>query len=188
MFDEPSYEGFGDQVKLTLENLNDYDIYYVDGDALPTFVVDANGIGHMVSYVDADAVTALLGGVLLTGDDLDKYGIRAEGHLEIPQYVKYNGVMLPVIGIGDQAFVKNTKLTYVKLPKTIKLVGAFAFQGCINAEISIPDTLDYFSTFAFKDVKHVYRYETYSPLVEVVKKDREFEKQAHEIFGSMFDF
>lgn len=188
MYDYSSYEGFKEPVKLTLENLNDYYIYYVDGDALPTFVVDSNGIGHIVSYVDADAVTALLGGVLITGNDLDEYGIHAEGHMEIPQYVKYKGVTLPVIGIGDQAFVKNTKLTYVKIPKTVKMVGASAFHGCINAEINIPDTLDYISAYAFKDVKQVYRYSTQSPLVEVVKKERELDKQADEIFGDLFDF
>ncbi len=55
--------------------------------------------------------------------------------LYIPQ--TYND--LPVTGIGYGAFNQNTNLTTIYIPKTIKYIADYAFNGCVNVSTLIYD-------------------------------------------------
>lgn len=47
---------------------------------------------------------------------------------------------ITVTGIGDSAFYKCTKLTHVFIPSTVKFIGKFPFEACINLDsIEIAD-------------------------------------------------
>ena len=57
-----------------------------------------------------------------------------------------------VFAIGDRAFMNNTRLSSVTLPKTVTQIGWFAFSGCIALEeIYIPSTVESISYGAFQN-------------------------------------
>lgn len=61
-------------------------------------------------------------------------GKEATGALEIPATVKYNGEDYSVIKIGEEAFMKDSLLTSVKIPSTVTEISSFAFRECKRLE------------------------------------------------------
>ena len=68
------------------------------------------------------------------------YGLEVSysGDITIPETVTHNDVTYSVTEIDYQAFFNSTELNSIKLPKTIKLVDANAFQGLSLIHISEP--------------------------------------------------
>lgn len=61
------------------------------------------------------------------------------GDIEIPDVVEYNGVRFRVVKIQgfddsdrESPFLGNNKITSVYIPRTVKVIGDCAFQGCKN--------------------------------------------------------
>lgn len=56
----------------------------------------------------------------------------------------------PVLGLGNSLFYSNDKLTHLKLPEGLKLVGESAVYMCQNLEaISLPESLEAIDAYAF---------------------------------------
>ena len=66
--------------------------------------------------------------------------------VDIPS--QYNGK--PVVAISDGAFMGYTSLISVKIPDTVKKIGAQAFFGCVLlANVDIPDSVTHIGYGAF---------------------------------------
>ena len=52
------------------------------------------------------------------------------GEITIPSSVTYDGKTYTVYGIGGNAFYKNSTITKVNLPNTIKKINRYAFYNC----------------------------------------------------------
>lgn len=66
--------------------------------------------------------------------------------VDIPS--QYNGK--PVVAISDGAFMGYTSLISVKIPDTVKKIGAQAFFGCVLlANVDIPDSVTHIGAYAF---------------------------------------
>ena len=59
-----------------------------------------------------------------------KNGKSATGDVVIPAEVEYDGKKYSVSRIEDDAFEKNTAITSVEMPASVKQIGRFAFDGC----------------------------------------------------------
>ena len=59
-----------------------------------------------------------------------KNGKSATGDVVIPAEVEYDGKKYSVSCIEDDAFEKNTAITSVEMPASVKQIGRFAFDGC----------------------------------------------------------
>ena len=57
-------------------------------------------------------------------------GKSATGDVVIPAEVEYEGKKYSVSCIEDDAFEKNTAITSVEMPASVKQIGRFAFDGC----------------------------------------------------------
>ena len=57
-------------------------------------------------------------------------GKSATGDVVIPAEVEYDGKKYSVSRIKDDAFEKNTAITSVEMPVSVKWIGRFAFEGC----------------------------------------------------------
>ncbi len=57
-------------------------------------------------------------------------GKSATGDVVIPAEVEYDGKKYSVSRIEDDAFEKNTAITSVEMPVSVKGIGRFAFDGC----------------------------------------------------------
>lgn len=80
------------------------------------------------------------------------YSIKAKDVKDMPSVVEipatYNGV--PVTAIRDYGFMNCTTITNIKLPDSMKSIGAYAFYGCSNlSNIEISKTTEYIGSFAF---------------------------------------
>ncbi len=70
---------------------------------------------------------------------LEVVGMKGnDSEIKIPAFV----MDLPVVGIGDEAFLKNSKIKKVDMPGTLRYIGARAFMGCsalkgVNAPLRV---------------------------------------------------
>ncbi len=70
----------------------------------------------------------------------------ASGKLTIPSYYK----SLPVVGIGNYAFIYCKDLTVVEIPNTVISIGECAFVGCTSLKsLTIPETVLAIGTYAY---------------------------------------
>lgn len=65
---------------------------------------------------------------------LDDAGIDAQGAMNIPDTITYDGIEYQITGIGNRVFNNNSEITSVVLPTTLKYVGPSAFRLCTNLE------------------------------------------------------
>jgi hypothetical protein len=69
------------------------------------------------------------------------FGEDYSNAIVIPSSIEYNGSSYAVEGIGKDVF-KNTSITYVSLPASLKVIGENAFKGCTSLrEVNIPNTV-----------------------------------------------
>ena len=67
-------------------------------------------------------------------------------HLDIPDTIND----IPVVSIGQAAFMGNITLKSVKLPNSLQMIDDYAFSGCINLEsIEFPRSLNYIGVESF---------------------------------------
>jgi hypothetical protein len=67
------------------------------------------------------------------------------GFVEIPDTI--NG--MPVVGIGDKAFMNNTSITGITIPGSVTSIGAYAFRGCTGlTSITIPNSVTSIGSYA----------------------------------------
>lgn len=71
------------------------------------------------------------------------------GALVVPESIEYAGVKYTVVGVGDNAFNRNNKVTSVSLPNSIKYVGLCAFRGLSSIKMSLPSSLERVAESAF---------------------------------------
>ncbi len=73
---------------------------------------------------------------------------NASGAISIPNVVQHCGDSYTVEGIGDRAFDRNTKITSISLPSTIKYVGYGAFYQ-LTISMKLPSSLERIGGYAF---------------------------------------
>lgn len=73
---------------------------------------------------------------------------NASGAISIPNVVQHCGDSYTVEGIGDRAFDRNTKITSISLPSTIKYVGYGAFYQ-LTISMKLPSSLERIGSYAF---------------------------------------
>lgn len=61
-------------------------------------------------------------------------GSQAEGNVDIPSTIDYEGVDIPVTVIGDRVFKDNRKLTRISIPESIVEMGTENFAHCFKLE------------------------------------------------------
>ncbi len=89
-------------------------------------------------------------------DDMNNYW----ENIVVPSVITYRGKEYTVIGVCSTAFNRTTKVYSVKLPETIRFIGANAFDYCVNLEsINIPSQVKiiephtfYFCHFNLKSI------------------------------------
>ncbi len=59
------------------------------------------------------------------------------GSVVIPATVTLGGASLPVVGIGEGAFMDCIDLTSVTLPASVREIGRYAFRNCINLQEAV---------------------------------------------------
>ena len=101
-------------------------------------LIIAAGIGYFI-YMGTDkyvyGLNEVEGGYEITNVKADKV-IDENGHLEIPSEI--DGV--PVVRIGDTAFMGCGTLKSVSIPSSVTSIGNSAFSGCYSlTSITIPD-------------------------------------------------
>ena len=74
--------------------------------------------------------------------------LQASGSITIPSRVTYNGFAFDVVGVGDQAFYKNKKVTSMSLPNSIQFVGSCAFCE-LRIPMLLPSSLERVGGSAF---------------------------------------
>ena len=76
-------------------------------------------------------------------------GKSASGDVVIPAIINYKDIPCVVTSIGYRAF-KETNITSVRLPNTLKSIFSYAFYNCTNLSyINFPDSLKTIDSFAF---------------------------------------
>ena len=85
--------------------------------------------------------------VEVTGDQRGSY----EGRVDIPSQVKHKGVTYQVVGIGQNAFANQEKLTDITLPKTLQYIETNAFQGTSLFRVTIPGDKTSIKQYAFRN-------------------------------------
>ena len=76
---------------------------------------------------------------------------EASGGKEVEIPSEIGGI--PVTAIGDNAF-KGRGITSVKIPNSVKNIGAFSFQDCLDlGSMDLPDSLESIGWDAFKNTK-----------------------------------
>ncbi len=83
-------------------------------------------------------------------------GLKAEGHVVIPEKVTFEGRDYKVTSIGDGAFVnkwgsgRNRNLTGITIPNSVTSIGVMAFGWCVLLkEITIPNSVTKMGYAAF---------------------------------------
>lgn len=72
------------------------------------------------------------------------------GNITIPETVSYQNRTFRIIGIADAAF-KNSNITSISLPNSMRLICSEAFRNCSNLKsVDFPDSLVYIGTAAFR--------------------------------------
>ena len=73
------------------------------------------------------------------------------GSIAIPENVTYNGLAFNVISIGRHAF-RNSKITAVTIPNSVKVIGESSFLDCTNlTEVIIPEGVEVIENTAFEN-------------------------------------
>ena len=77
-------------------------------------------------------------------------GGNVSGDLYIPQIVNDGDKDYTVVGISISAFYKNTGLTSVYIPNTVKYIFRAAFYGCTSLNnVTVPNTLEFLGDDVF---------------------------------------
>ena len=72
------------------------------------------------------------------------------GSITIPESVTNSGTTYSVVGIGTQAFYKDSLMTAISLPSTVTSIGMQAFSYCTGlTEVEIPSSVTSLSSWAF---------------------------------------
>lgn len=112
------------------------------GDIVPSMKFTQNGISYEVTRTSADGSW---GYVKITGNELKDIGTE----LDISAMVTYEHHDYYIEEISDRAFAFATMET-IKLPLTLKRIGACAFYGCKNLKaFEISGTVTYIGEGAF---------------------------------------
>ena len=75
---------------------------------------------------DSDAIP-----VILNSSNINMVGYTAgDTSLVIPSQFDYEGSTYTVVGIGDNTFKSQTKLTSIEIPASVESIGTNAFDGC----------------------------------------------------------
>ena len=77
------------------------------------------------------------------------------GELKIPEKVKFAGSDYQVVGIGNEAFLGNNKITSVSMPDTITEIKSQAFENTSVSRIAIPPHVVKIGLQAFNSMKNV---------------------------------
>lgn len=88
-------------------------------------------------------------GWIVTG--YNENALNGETSLDIPDSYSRDGLTLPVVEIGEDAFNDATVFTSLTLGENIKEIGANAFEGCsnLNGELALPSNLTSIGNSAF---------------------------------------
>ena len=79
---------------------------------------------------------------------------KYSGDVVILESIKLDGVIYPVIAIGESAFSGCSDLTSVDIPNSVTYIGAQAFFGCSDLNsIAIPNSVTYIGGGAFNDTR-----------------------------------
>ena len=116
---------------------------FVEKGGKPPEYYDIEEVRH-VKTKEGTWTVKIEGGIAQIGSGRDK-ALSPEpiGELEIPS--ELGG--LKIRKIGQDAFKDCTKLTRVKIPEGVNILGHGVFMGCHNLdEISIPESLEYIGT------------------------------------------
>ena len=83
---------------------------------------------------------------------LNEYYLEKTDTLVIPESISINGTAYTVVGIANDAFKGNEKLTSVTLSTTVESIGNSAFANCTAlTEITLSQSLTTISASAFQD-------------------------------------
>ena len=78
------------------------------------------------------------------------------GEITIPSSVTYNGQNYTVYGIGGNTFYKNSTISKINLPNTLKKINRYAFYNCTAlTKITIPDGVTYIDEYTFANCTKV---------------------------------
>ncbi len=89
--------------------------------------------------------TVSSGEVTVTGFDPD-FTPPADYALVIPDEI----AGMPVVAIGDQAFLDQTTIASIAIPSSVTTIGNYAFKQCTALEeVTIPSSVTYFGTDVF---------------------------------------
>lgn len=110
--------------------------------AIEHVIADGLSFAYIPEYKMAEVVS----------DDNYKYG-GVSGILTIPASISTpEGVECQVVSIGAYAFNSCDKITEVKLPEGLKLIGEGAFSSCWGLQkVEIPSTVTTIRDYAFRD-------------------------------------
>ncbi len=74
------------------------------------------------------------------------------GNIVIPEKVKHNGKTYKVTAIGEEAFMGNSDLERVAIPKTVTTIGNGAFAQCFSLkEVLLPPNLTEIGNYLFAE-------------------------------------
>ena len=77
---------------------------------------------------------------------------NAQGAINIPDSLQYNGKTYIVTEIGKYAFNNATGITSITIPETVHTIHEHAFDGCTGlASITIPDNVSLIKDYAFNN-------------------------------------
>ena len=83
------------------------------------------------------------------------YSSSYRGNIVIPEKVEMYDGTYTVVAISEQAF-RNSEVTHVKLPNTIKTIGLGAFYGAARlCEITIPASVTEIGPSAFEGCRYL---------------------------------
>ncbi len=68
-------------------------------------------------------------------EDGKSYSVISYGGEDIEIYIPEKHEGMPVTEIGDSAFLENTTVTEIYIPKTLKRIGASAFENCASLSL-----------------------------------------------------
>lgn len=81
-----------------------------------------------------------------------------EGDVVIPETVEYDGVVCTVKKIDKFAFSSDSKLTSISIPKTVTVLGNYAFSNCKGLKKVIIDNLESWCTINIGDYANPLQY------------------------------